>query len=345
MLAAAPATLEYRDDFSRDYRDHAHLGSVSGTIWDAATGLLLTYRDVAVYDESGNLVTFGYSDGTGMYEVSDLLPGTYFVSTWDNPDYVEELYDNLDCGAPCDVTKGTAIVIALGTVRTGIDFKLHKPDFSDVGLGHWARRQIEGIFVGGVTAGCGTNPLQFCPDAITSRWQMAVFLARSMAGSDAAVPTSGTIPLVGSYDCVAGGVSLFPNDVPPSGDGCRHIHYIYGKGITAGCAPGSFCPGADTTRWQTAVFMAIALAGSDAAVPVSGTIPSVGAYNCVPGGTTFFPNDVPATDGACRNVHYIYGEGLTAGCAPGSYCPSETLTRAQMAVFLATGFNFTKYGP
>ncbi len=63
------------------------------------------------------------------------------------------------------------------------------------------------------------------------------------------------------------------------------------------------------------------------------------------GGTTLFPNEVPVTDGACRHLHYIYGEGLTAGCAPGSYCPSETLTRAQMAVFLATGFNFTKYGP
>ncbi len=321
------------------------LGKISGTMTDAATGLLLPYRDVAVYNESGNLVTFGYSDGTGTYKVSDLLPGRYFVSTTDNPDYVEELYDNLDCGAPCDVTKGTPVDIGLGTVRTDIDFKLHKPYFSDVGLGHWARRQIEGIYVGGVTTGCGTNPLQFCPDAVTSRWQMAVFLARSMAGSDAAVPSSGTVPLVGPYDCVAGGVSLFPNDVPPTDGGCRHIHYIYSKGVTSGCAPGSFCPGADTTRWQTAVFMAIALAGSDAAVPVSGTVPTVGAYNCVPGGTTLFPNDVPATDGACRHIHYIYAEGLTAGCAPGSFCPSQTLSRAQMAVFLAKGFHFTKYGP
>ncbi|MRR12986.1 hypothetical protein EG835_11110, partial [bacterium] len=181
------------------------LGSISGAITDAATGLLLPYRNVAVYNESGTLLTFGYSDGTGTFKVSGLQPGRYFVSTTDNPDYVEELYDNLDCGAPCDVTKGTPIDLALGTARTGVDFKLHAPYFSDVDLGHWARRQIEGIYVGGVTTGCGTNPLQFCPDATTSRWQMAVFLARSMAGSDAAVPSSGTIPLVGAYNCVAGG--------------------------------------------------------------------------------------------------------------------------------------------
>ena len=290
-------------------------------------------------------MTYAYSDSTGTYSVSGLQAGTYFVSTWGNSEYVEELYDNLDCGAPCDVMKGTPVAVTLGTIRTGINFKLHRPYFADVGLGHWARRYIEGAFVGGVTSGCGTNPLIFCPSVIVSRWQMAVFLARSIAGSDAAVPSSGTVPSVGPYACVAGGVSLFPSDVPPTDNGCRHIHYIYSKGVTSGCAPGSFCPGAATTRWQTAVFMAVALAGSDAAVPVSGTIPTVGDYNCVAGGTTLFPNDVPATDGACRHVHYIFGRGLTAGCGPGSFCPSTTLTRDQMAVFLAKGFHLTNYGP
>jgi hypothetical protein len=320
------------------------LGKLSGTIYDAATGIPLPYGDFAVYNVTGSFVRHGNSDGTGTYTVSNLPAGTYFVSTTDNSDYVEELYDNLDCGAPCDVTRGTPISVTLGTTRTGVDFKLHYPYFADVGLDHWARRFIEGIFVGGVTAGCASNPLRYCPDDTVSRWQMAVFLAPPMAGSDDNVPVSGTVPTVGDYNCVAGGVSLFPNDVPPTDGGCRHIHYIYSKGLTAGCAPGSFCPGGDTTRWQAAVFLAGALAGSDAAVPVSGTVPAVGDYNCVAGGTTLFPDDVPVTDGACRHIHYIYSEGLTAGCAPGSFCPSATLSRAEMAVFLASGFNFTEYG-
>ena len=140
-------------------------------------------------------------------------------------------------------------------------------------------------------------------------------------------------------------MSLFPNDVPPTDGGCRHIHYIYSKGLTAGCAPGTYCSGSDTNRWQAAVFLAGAIAGSDAGVPVSGTVPGVGDYNCVSGGTTLFPNDVPASDAACRHIHYIYSQGVTSGCGPGSFCPLATLSRAQMAVFLATSFDFTRYGP
>jgi len=320
-------------------------GKIAGTIRDAVTGLPLAYRNVAIHDAAGTVVGYTYSDETGTYSYSGLQPGSYFVATSGSTDYVDELWENLDCGAPCDVTRGTPVVVALGTVASGIDFDLHLPYFADVPLDHWARRFIEGIFVGGLTEGCGTNPRTYCPTAVTDRWQMAVFLSRAMAGSDAAIPVSGSIPGAGDYDCAAGGTSLFPNDVPPTDGGCRHVHYIFGKGVTAGCSPGSFCPTDATNRWQTAVFMAVALAGSGAAVPVSGTVPGVGDYDCVSGGTSLFPNDVPPTDGGCRHVHYIYAQGLTAGCAPGSFCPSETLTRDQMAVFLAQGFHFTQYGP
>ncbi len=320
-------------------------GRIEGTIRDAATGLPLAYRNVAIHDAAGDLVGYAYSGTTGTYSYSGLQPGSYFVATTGSTDYVDELWENLDCGAPCDVTRGTPVVVALGTVASGIDFDLHLPYFADVPLDHWARRFIEGIFVGGITTGCGTNPLTYCPTAVTDRWQMAVFLSRAMAGSDAAIPASGSIPGAGTYDCAAGGTSLFPNDVPPTDGGCRHIHYIFGKEVTAGCAPGSFCPADATNRWQAAVFMAVALAGSSAAVPVSGTVPGVGDYDCVAGGTSLFPNDVPPTDGGCRHVHYIYAQGLTAGCGAGSFCPSATLTRDQMAVFLSKGFHFTQYGP
>ena len=320
-------------------------GRITGTIRDAATGLPLEYRNVVVYDTAGSVVGYAYSGETGTYSFSGLAPGSYFVATTGSADYVDELWENLDCGAPCDVTRGTPVAVTFGSVASGIDFDLHLPYFADVPLGHWARRFIEGIFVGGVTTGCGTNPLTYCPDTVTSRWEMAVFLSRAIAGSDAAVPVSGTVPGAGSYDCSAGGTSLFPSDVPPTDGGCRHVHYIFGREVTAGCAPGSFCPQSETNRWQTAVFLAVALAGSNAAVPVSGTVPGVGSYDCSPGGTSLFPNDVPPTDGGCRHVHYIYAQGLTAGCAEGSFCPTTALTRDQMAVFLSKGFHLSSYGP
>jgi hypothetical protein len=87
---------------------------------------------------------------------------------------------------------------------------------------------------------------------------MAVFLATAMAGSGAAVPVSGTVPSVGSYNCVAPGNSLF-SDVPPTDPGCKFIHYIYANGVTAGCGGGNYCSAASVTRWQMAPFLVTAL--------------------------------------------------------------------------------------
>ena len=45
--------------------------------------------------------------------------------------------------------------------------------------------------------------------------------------------------------------------------------------------------------------------------------------------------DVPASDPAFQYVEALAASGITAGCGGGSYCPDESLTRRQMAVFLA----------
>jgi hypothetical protein len=45
--------------------------------------------------------------------------------------------------------------------------------------------------------------------------------------------------------------------------------------------------------------------------------------------------DVPASDPAFAYVEALAASGITAGCAGGNYCPDASLTRRQMAVFLA----------
>jgi hypothetical protein len=45
--------------------------------------------------------------------------------------------------------------------------------------------------------------------------------------------------------------------------------------------------------------------------------------------------DVPASDGAWSHIEALSASGITAGCGGGNYCPDATLTRRQMAVFLA----------
>jgi len=82
---------------------------------------------------------------------------------------------------------------------------------------------------------------------------MAVFLP-SAGRSGVAVPSSGTIPGVGSYNCSPGGNSLF-GDVQPTDGTCKYSHYIYANGVTAGSAARNYCPSSNVTRGQMAVFL------------------------------------------------------------------------------------------
>lgn len=110
---------------------------------------------------------------------------------------------------------------------------------------------VHDIAARGITGGCGGG--QFCPEAPTTRGQMAVFLARALAGNE--VPNAGLVPGLGSYQCGAGGVSVF-SDVHPGDVRCPHIHYVAAQQISVGCGGGFFCPGAATRRDQMAVFLA-----------------------------------------------------------------------------------------
>lgn len=52
--------------------------------------------------------------------------------------------------------------------------------------------------------------------------------------------------------------------------------------------------------------------------------------------TATFPNDVPTTHPFFRFVEAMAASGLTGGCAAGSFCPDNPVTRGQLAVFLAS---------
>jgi len=52
--------------------------------------------------------------------------------------------------------------------------------------------------------------------------------------------------------------------------------------------------------------------------------------------TPYF-SDVPAINPFFPFIQKMAQMGITAGCGNGLYCPDETLTRGQMAVFIVTG--------
>ncbi len=56
--------------------------------------------------------------------------------------------------------------------------------------------------------------------------------------------------------------------------------------------------------------------------------------------------DVPTTDNFYKYIETIYHNGITGGCGAGTdYCPANTVTRAQMAVFLLKAKNGSTYTP
>lgn len=45
-------------------------------------------------------------------------------------------------------------------------------------------------------------------------------------------------------------------------------------------------------------------------------------------------NDVPPGSTHANGIHYVAETGITQGCTPTQYCPTDPLTRAQMATFM-----------
>ncbi len=138
----------------------------------------------------------------------------------------------------------------------------------------------------------------------------------------AATPKTWTLHVGGSF-----------TDVPTSQPFYTKIETLLHSGITAGCTATAYCPGDTVSRSQMSLFVGRGLAGSGAALPAKGTV-NGNAYNCVPGGVSLF-TDVAPTDIFCRGVHYIAFQNVTLGCSPTMYCPADTVTRDQMASFMA----------
>ncbi len=181
--------------------------------------------------------------------------------------------------------------------------------FADVPFDGFAWAQIESIYTAGITGGCSTNPLNYCPNNSVTRAQMAVFLLRGIHGS--------------AYSPPAATGTVF-TDVPSDAFAAAWIEQMVAEGITSGCGNGNYCPNSTVTRAQMAVFLLRAKYGSAYSPPVAT-------------GTVF--TDVPSNGFAAAFIEQLVSEGITSGCGGGNYCPNNSVTRAQMAVFLQRTFN------
>jgi len=114
-----------------------------------------------------------------------------------------------------------------------------------------------------------------------------------------------------------GSVLTDPGDIGTS-TFYSHIVWAYFEGIIAPCGPGKFCPTQAVTRAMMADFL-------------------VPALDLPPATQNYFTDDNghPSED----NINRVAEAGITFGCTATTYCPSATVTRAQMASFLTRAWD------
>jgi hypothetical protein len=109
--------------------------------------------------------------------------------------------------------------------------------FSDVAADSFAAAWIEQLHLEGVTTGCGGG--RYCPNAIVTRAQMAVFLLRAKHGASYVPP-----PASGLFADL-----ILTDPFTP------WIEELSLEGVTAGCGGGNYCPNDPNTRAQMAAFL------------------------------------------------------------------------------------------
>jgi hypothetical protein len=224
---------------------------------------------------------------------------------------------------------------------------LHIGDsFTDVPRSHPFYRKIETLFHNGVTLGCTAT--QFCLADKVPRVNMAIFIARAIAGGAGFLPTVGSVNGT-PYSCTfSGGVSLF-SDVVPTDSSCPAVHYLAALNVATGCAAGVFCTAPNVNRGEMSIFMArgvVAPAGG-AGIPLAyGPDATTGrSYSCNAGSPNLFFTDVSPADIFCKHVHFLWAKGIIDGCGGTLYCPAAFVTRDAMAKFLSNSFSLPLYAP
>lgn len=173
---------------------------------DATTGWALTQ----IEEDAGRLprIVAGYSDGT--YRPTSTVTRAQMAV------YVQRALD--------------------------LDLPAYTVNFSDVAAGYWADNEIQAVYDATIVLGYGDNTYR--PENVVTRDQMAVYIARGMAGGDANVTATPTI--------------TFDDVVPESSAGhwaYDYINYCYVNNVVGGYSATTYAPTNNVDRAQMAVFV------------------------------------------------------------------------------------------
>ena len=111
-------------------------------------------------------------------------------------------------------------------------------------------------------------------------------------------------------------------DVPSGHLFAGEVTGLLELGITQGCTPTTFCPEAPVTRGEMAAFLVRTLDLE----PVDGFV------------DPFYDDDGSSFE---ADIEILRGHGITNGCSAAEFCPTETVTRGEMAAFLVRAFDLS----
>ena len=173
-------------------------------------------------------------------------------------------------------------------------------EFTDVDDTNTHADAIAALASQGVFVDTECDDQLFCPHLPLTRWAMAVWILRVLV----------------DYPPTVIGSSRFA-DIPDGTWWIRYVEHLHDRKITIGCTldPLRYCPDKPVTRAQMASFLVRAL-----------DLPAA-----QPAGFADTDSTVHAA-----NIDALHAAGITIGCdtEPLRYCPTETVTREQMATFL-----------
>jgi hypothetical protein len=209
---------------------YKHTPGTSGPLTFSTAGSSYdTYIAVWTGSALNNLTLVGCNDDvqsglTSQLSINSTAGVTYFVQVAEYNGYVGDAGNDPECD-PCNLS----FSVNNQPIQT----------FADVPPTHPYYQYIEALYAAGLTAGCATNPLRYCPSTAMDRAQSAVFMMRGSYGS--------------SYVPPAGLTYLFQDNWSPGTWARPWAEAMRSTNLTTGCQPsrcytvrGCRCPG---SRW------------------------------------------------------------------------------------------------
>ena len=253
--------------------------------------------------------SFPANGGSGSFVV-DAPPSCSWTVTNNDPGFIT--VTSATSGMGYGFVTYTVAANAATTSRTGslsvsgTQFAISQgAAFVDVPTVHPFYKEIGKLSARGITVGDGAG--HFMPDQLVAREQMAAFIIRALGDFNPPTPTSQRFL-----------------DVPPENPFYAFIDEMAVRQITLGCnqAGPLYCPSDPVTRDQMAAFVIRALMELNPPTPPSQRF-----------------TDVSPSNPFYNFIDRLWIRGITLGCGTTTFCPSDTVTRGQMAAFLVRAFN------